>query len=329
MHRVAFAVVVVGVLVTGCGSSPHRDSTATHSTGSGPSRSESIAARTSTDRPRAAGSKYVVLDGVRLTIPAAWPIIDGAHARDTCSSRFTGQADRAFVGLSYQSAPSCPAPARGTTPPRADGVWMQPAQGAPPSLKPTTLPAGQTIYLSTDARAAAVTVWYHRVMIQIGIGANPAVGKSILNSVTFSPATHDTAVLGRCPAPAPSPPSMPVPTRLTAPLSLGDHNATLRPEPAGIRPGVSAATVWTDLFHNFGAAGFAGPLRWSITFGSYSAQTPATIHRDGSETPLYRDVATWLIHGQGVSTSYGLCGITVYAPYNATTGRSMGVETTG
>lgn len=181
-----------------------------------------------------------------------------------------GQSNRVFVGVSYQSAPSCPAPAPGTTAPRADGVWMQPAQGAPPNLSSTTLPAGQTVYLSTEARAAAVTVWYHGVKIGIGIGAKPAVEKAILDSVTFSPATRDTAVLGRCPASDPSPPHLPATTRVTAPLTLGDHNATMRPEPAAIRPGVSAATVWADLFHNYGA-GLTGPLQWSITFGSYSA----------------------------------------------------------
>ncbi len=183
------------------------------------------------------------------------------------------------------------------------------------------------MYLSVDHRAAAVTVWYHRVSIQIGIGTNPAVKQAIMDSLAFSPAVPNSAMLGRCPAPDPSPPDMPPPTRLAAPLTLGDHNATLRPEPATVRPRVSAATVWASLFSDFGELG--GPLQWSITFASYSAEYPATIHHDGSVTPKYRGVPTWLIYGHGAKTSYGPCGITVYAPYNSTTGRGMGVSTIG
>lgn len=180
------------------------------------------------------------------------------------------------------------------------------------------------MYLSVDHRAAAVTVWYHHVIIQIGIGTNPAVKQAIMDSLAFSPAAPNSVMLGRCPAPDPSPPTMPAPTRLRAPLTLDDHNATMRPEPATVRPRVSAAAAWADLFSKFGAQMFAGPLQWSITFGSYSAQTPATIHPDGSETPDYRSVPTWLIHGRGINTPYGPCGITVYAPYNAATGHGMG-----
>ncbi len=183
--------------------------------------------------------------------------------------------------------------------------------------------------MRADARTATKTVWYHRVQIQIGIGTNPAVEKAILNSLAFSPTAPDSAVLGRCPAPDPSPPTMPTPIRLRAPQILDDHNATLRPEPATVAPRVSAATVWADLFHSFGAGGFGGPLRWSITFASYSADTPATIHPDGSQTPDYRGIPAWLIQGYGVKTSYGPCGITVYAPYNAVTGHGMGVSTIG
>lgn len=277
----------------------------------------------------AAGSKHVVLDGVQLSVPSIWPVVDGAHARDTCSSTFTGQANRVFIGVSYQGVLSCPAPDSRSTPPRADGVWMQPTRMPHPKASPTTLPSGQTVYLSTDSQSSAVTIWYHHVTIQIGIGATPAVEKAILDSIEFRSEVPNSALLGECPAPDPSPPTMPAPARLSAPLTLGDDNATMRPEPATTRPGVSAATAWAKLFHDFGGGGFVGALQWTITFGSYSARTPATIHRNGSETPHYRGVPTWLIRGQGVNTAYGPCGITVYAPVNAASGHLMGVETIG
>jgi hypothetical protein len=275
----------------------------------------------------AAGRKVVSFHGVHLTIPASWPVIDGAHARYPCWSTFTGQADRAFLGVSYQGVPSCPLPQRGAAPSPADGVWMQPGSD-PPNEASTVLPGGQAVYLSGDARVAAVSVWYHRVLIQIGIGPNRAVERAILDSIGFGPATPDTAVLGRCPAPQPSPPPMPIPTRLAAPLALDDGTAHMQPEPSNIQPRVSAASVWASFFHDGGAGGF-GPLHWTIVFGNYSAPTPATINADGSMTPYYRGVPTWLIRGKGTPTPYGACGITVLAPYDADTGHGIVVETIG
>jgi hypothetical protein len=136
-------------------------------------------------------------------------------------------------------------------------------------------------------------------------------------------------VLGRCPPPDPNPPTMPVPSRLTAPLVLDSGNVHMQPEPPDVRPKANATAAWTSLFHNWGTGGFAGPLQWSIVFGSYSAETPAQINPDGSTTSWYRGVPTWLIHGEGAPTAYGPCGMTVIAPYNAATGGSMGLETIG
>jgi hypothetical protein len=206
---------------------------------------------------------------------------------------------------------------------------MQPGGPMPPNKTATVLPSGRAVYLATDRRAAVVTVWYHHVLIQIGIGPNPAVEGAILDSIAFSPTLPDTAVLGRCPTAEPSPPTMPAPTRLTAPLAPDDGNAQMQPEPPTVQPRVSAASVWAGLFHHFGASAFPGPLQWSIVFGSYSAHTPATINPDGSTTPDFQRVPTWLIRGAGIMTPFGSCGKTVLAPYNADTGRGMGVETTG
>jgi hypothetical protein len=300
-------MLMLGLLVTACGSSDHTSAV-------------SHASLTT-------GKNVVTFSGVELTVPTAWPVIDGAHAHHSCSSTFAGQADKVFLGVSYQGVPSCPASFG--APPPVDGVWMQPGGSKPSDETPTTLPDGQAVYLSTNSRSASVTVWYHRVSIQIGIGPDPAVERTILNSIAFAPTAPDSAVLGRCPAPQPSPPLMPVPARVTTSLTLGDGSAHIQPEPSNIRPRVSASAVWTSLFQIFGAGGFAGPLRWSIAFGSYSAQTPAHINADGTTTPEYQDTPTWLIQGEGIKTAYGPCGITVLAPYNANTGSAMGVETIG
>ena len=151
----------------------------------------------------AASSKKIVFDGVQLTIPAGWPVIDGAHAQYTCSSTFFDQADRAFLGPSYQEAHSCAPPAPTVKPPPADGVWLQPGGTQPAGETATKLPGGQRVW--TAPQTSAVAVWFHGVSIRLGIGANPAVERSILDSIAYRPTATDTPVLGRCPARDPHP----------------------------------------------------------------------------------------------------------------------------
>jgi hypothetical protein len=164
----------------------------------------------------AAGSQQIFYRGVGLIIPADWSVLDGSHAGFGCSSAFEGQANRAFLGVSYHGMPSCGAPGPGYTPPPADGVWMQLGGSTPPDESATILTGSQVVYLS-NPRRSDVNVWYHDVSIDIGVGHNRAVERAILDSISYRPSSPDTAVLGRCPAPDPSPPTMPVPTRLTAP----------------------------------------------------------------------------------------------------------------
>lgn len=274
--------------------------------------------------PSTLGSKQLSYRGVQMTIPAAWPVIDGAHALFTCSSVFAGQSDRAFLGASYRGTPSCPMV---TKVPPADGVWMQPG-GRTPQGRARTLPAGQHVYFSDSPRQLAVTVWYHRVLIRVGVGPNPSIERAILASLRYNRTERDTAVRGRCPAPNPRPLAMPTPTRVTALEAVDGHNGHLRPAPANVGPEVSAAAVWQRFLHDTGN-GVPGAIHWSITYGRYSAATPARRSRDGGWTPIYRDVPTWLIQGKGIPTHYGSCGITVIAPYNADTAHSMGLTTTG
>jgi hypothetical protein len=71
------------------------------------------------------------------------------------------------------------------------------------------------------------------------------------------------------------------------------------------------------LFHAWGTLSFAQPLHWTIDFGSYSA------------APNFRDMPTWLIRGTPDQTDYGPCGPTILAPYDADTGRTMGLTLIG
>lgn len=314
MRRALCGLAAASVALVGCGSAARL--------------SRPAATPSSAPRPASEVTRTVWYRGVGLSVPAGWPVIDGAHFRLGCSSAFEGQADRVFLGPTYQGGPSCPAQGPNWTPPPADGVWMQ-AEAAPPAGEtPTTLPGGQVLELATAASRSAVSLWFHGVSVEIGTGADPGLGTRILDSITYRPDATDTPVLGRCPPPDPTPPPMPAPDRVTAALALPGHDAQLLPEPPGVRPTVGPASVWANLFHDF-RGGFAGPLRWGIHFGSYSASTPATMNPDGSTTPQYQGVPTWLIEGTGVGTAFGPCGITVVAPYNAVTGQPMGLETIG
>ena len=65
---------------------------------------------------------------------------------------------------------------------------MDAARGKDPPVEPaTTLPARQVVYLAENPTLSDVTVWYHGVSIDIGMGPDPAVEKAILNSISYHP----------------------------------------------------------------------------------------------------------------------------------------------
>lgn len=278
---------------------------------------------TSVDRVASSGAKLVFYKGVGISVPASWPVLDGGLQLPTCASEFDGQANRVFIGITYMSAPSCPAPTRQSPP--ADGVSILPGSPTPPNERPTMLPSAQAVYLSTDPFEPSVNIWYHAVSIDIGIGPNPRIEQSILDSVQYNPAAPNTTITATCPTPRTASEAAPTPIRITQALTLPGASATLRPEPASVQPRVDALTIWKDFLHE----GKPDPLEWHIYFGSYSAATPGTINPNGSPTPLYQGVPTWLVEGVGATTAYGHCGGAVIAPYNANTGQSMGVTEQG
>ena len=272
------------------------------------------------------GSQVVHFQGVRVTVASSWPVIDGGHVRYTCTSVFVGQSDRVFLGPSYQFAPSC-GMSRGPQQ-KADGVWMQSAAERPPGWRPTTLPGGQTVYQSTHPPVGATEIWYHGVLVAIGIGTDPDVERAILNSIRYDAAARDTAVRGQCPAPQRGPIPMPDPIRITAPMSLDGGQAELMPEPASITPKASAADTWANFLHAWGGNVSFAPTVWHLYFGGYSDGTPAKIDPNGSTAPTVQGEPTWLVYGQGTPTTEGPCGPTFLTTYNADTGQSSGTLST-
>jgi len=83
-----------------------------------------------------------------------------------CGNPFPATA-AAFTGPNQNGPPSCPAPRPG---PARDGVWLQP--GTPPrGARPVTVGPGTVVLEQRHSRRDHVQqLWYHSVLIDIGIG---------------------------------------------------------------------------------------------------------------------------------------------------------------
>lgn len=117
--------------------------------------------------------------GVGMEVPAAWPVIDGAH--DGGGDPFLSSPPAAFLGPSYAMA-SSGGGVRGNEPPPADGLWATP-QSSPPPGPPTTLADGETVYVTPGNGQPSEQVWLHQFSVDIGIGPEPSVARSIEQSL--------------------------------------------------------------------------------------------------------------------------------------------------
>jgi hypothetical protein len=262
----------------------------------------------------AVAKKTISFQGVQLSIPALWPVIDAAHMAPSCRSAFSSQSDKAFLGTAEPNGLlGCAYITRSTKVPPADGILMEPIGPATPTRgTPTTLPHGQHVELSFDQWHTTIEFPFHGVGIEIGIGPDPNVERSILDSITYHPGTPDTTTLGTCPTPSSAKPAMPTPTRTTTAINLMDNVTALWPERNNAQPKISAAVAWREYLKQLGvAADAAWPLQWSMTFG-FMADQSATAPPHG--TPA------WLIQALPTNTDHGYCGAHVMVLVNATTG---------
>ena len=160
-----------------------------------------------TAQPRASAShhatianpwKVVSYHGVHVRVPAAWPVIDAMHA-PWCGGPFP-VTPTVYIGGHGNMARYCPAlQPRG---PGDDGVWLQ-AGNPPPDARPVTV-AGGTIVAEERGQPAArgervVRLWYHRVLVEIGIGRHRKVARQILRSLGYMRGRPDSKVADVCP----------------------------------------------------------------------------------------------------------------------------------
>jgi hypothetical protein len=252
-------------------------------------------------RPSAAaanGWRAVSYHGVHVDVPAGWPVVDGMHTL-FCGGPFPARPT-AFVGPQDNRAPACPAPLPGTSAGR-DGIWLQ--QGSPPSgARPVATASGKVVLEGNPGWGGPLKrLWYHRVLVEIGIGPEPAIARAILNSIGFTPHSPDSRAAGVC-ARSASPDSMPAPQRLARRLVLEQGDVTLDPPLPSDQPAMSAAQAWNE-------SGPREPFsRYRLILTRYSAKFPARQNPDGSVTPLNQNELAWVIYSKPYSATIAGCG---------------------
>ncbi len=266
------------------------------------------------------GFRAVSYEGVHVEVPAGWPVVDGMHT-GFCEGPFP-DTPTAFVGPQQNGAPSCPAPLPDGSSTGRDGVWLQPGD-PPPGATPMTTSSGQRVLEeSAGSDDHYMLLWYHQVMIQIGIGPDPSTAQAIFESIGFTPGTPDTPAAGVCQRSA-DPDVMPTPERLVEPLVLDGGNITLNPPISSDRAVMSAAQAWSR----------SGPKesfeRYRIILTRYSANFPARQSPDGSLTPLNRDELAWVVYSVPYSSTIAGCGDWGVTVFDAASGQGQELISSG
>jgi hypothetical protein len=244
------------------------------------------------------GWRVVSYHGVHVEVPAGWPVVDGMHTL-FCGGPFP-TTPTAFVGPQENGAPSCPA---SLLPTPRDGVWLQ-LGSRPSDARPRTLVSGQTILEEDLGTSGSVEIiYYHGVLVEIGIGADPHVATAILNSIGFTSGAPDSPAAGIC-ARSANPETMPTPERAAAPLVLERGNITIDPPLPSDHPTTSAEQAWKA---------DTGPKqsfeRYRLLLARYSASFPARQNPDGSLTPQNQNELAWVIYSSPYSAAIAGCGM--------------------
>jgi len=248
--------------------------------------------------------------GVHVRVPASWQAVDGMHTA-FCGSPFPAAAT-AFTGPNLNGQPSCPASRPG--PPR-DGVWLQPGR-PPPGARPVTIgPSIAARVQRHSIRDHIRYLWYHRVQVEIGIGADPRTAAAIVRSLGYTPGEPDSRAAGTC-ARSRRAPAMPRPRRLARRLILDHGDVTLRPPRTSAQAAMSAVQPWRD-------ADPGSPFtRYRVLLARYSAKFPARPGANGTLVPEDRHNLAWVIYGQPRTPIPG-CGGWSLDAFNARTGEGI------
>jgi hypothetical protein len=260
------------------------------------------------------GWRLVSYRGVHITVPDSWPIVDGMHAL-YCGDPFP-TTPTAFVGPQEGPGPGCP-PSIGPEPAR-DGAWLRPeGTPAPPDAHPVTTTSGQSVLEELPGTNGSVeNLWYHGILVEVGIGPTPDVAKTIVNSIGFASNVSDTAASGVCPR-SPNPMAMPTPQREDQTARLNRGEVTLDPPLPSDQPAVTATQIWNE-------SGPKSPFDlYHVILARYSASFPAHQNPDGSLTPLSQHQLAWVIYATPLGTAVADCGGYGADVFDALTGQGI------
>ena len=199
-----------------------------------------------------------------------------------------------YIGSHGDMAPSCPAYlSRG---PGNDGAWLQ-AGSPPPGARRVVLADAKVV---AEVRGQApgwpdrvVQLWYHRVLVEIGIGRDRQVASQILRSLGYTPGKPDSKVADVCPR-SKGPVRMPEPRRLGRRLVVEHGAITMTPPLRTDQPIMQAVEAWRE----------SGPTsvfeRYRLLLVRFSSKYP--------DPPGYRDVLAWVVYSMPLRTSVAGCG---------------------
>ncbi len=258
------------------------------------------------------GWHLVSYRGVRIDVPASWPVVDGNHA-GACGSPFSHPT--VYVGETH-FVPSCPAPDLESVGPRVNGLWLVPGGRSTPAGATVKIPSGQALKLrgTSQFNDAVVQVWYHGVSLSLGVGRSGATARAVLDSIRYKAGAPDTPVGSACPA---GQTTMPTPERLATRQRFEGGTYTLLPPARSDKPTMSAARVWKD--HGPPQPG----ERDRLVLARFSARLPARRNADGTFTPIDRNILAWVVITTPTATPAGPCGGHGLLVYNARSGQAV------
>jgi len=253
--------------------------------------------------------KVVSYHGVHVRVPARWPVIDAMHA-PLCGDPFPA-TPTVFIGAHGYVAPAPQCPYIAPRGPGDDGAWLQ--TGSPPPGARRVVLAGGTVVAEERGPVGAwadrvVQLWFHGVLVEVGIGPDRVVATEILRSLAYTPGTPDSKVADVCPR-SRTPVRMPTPQRLDRRLVVELGDITMTPPRRSDQPVVPAAQAWREsgtksLFE-----------RYRLLLVRYSSKYPAP--------PGYHEVLAWVVYSSPFSTAVAGCGGWGVHGFDARTGNAM------
>ena len=256
------------------------------------------------------GVRFVSYNGVRVTVPAAWPVIDLRLHPSTCV-----RLDQTALYLGSPGPTSdCPAHAVG----RADTIWLHtaPAGQQAPSTSQVATVGGVAARVGTDPTSHDKQTQFVTQGVELdatwGADSSPidqvlasavtSSGSSTSTPAAASPSTTATAPSSAAvAAPQPASPAAATPAAVTAAITSGAHFGGLAFDTCAA-PSVSAMRAWLASPYRAVGVYIGGSMR-ACGDGNLSASWVAAVHAMGwGLIPTYVGPQAPCVNQSGLAT---------------------------